>query len=61
MKADKYRILDLLLDNSRMGEFDDMFDYGTVRTERTVSTVRAFILFVLDDVLLYCILLLLLV
>ena len=50
MKADKYRILDLLLDNSRMGEFDDMFDYGTVRTERTVSTVRAFILFVLDGV-----------
>lgn len=57
MKADKYRILDLLLDNSRMGEFDDMFDYGTVRA---VRTVRAFILFVLDDVLLYCILLLVL-
>ena len=47
MKADKYRILDLLLDNSRMGEFDDMFDYGTVRA---VRTVRAFILFVLDGV-----------
>lgn len=31
MKADKHTVLNLLIDNSRMQEFDDMFDFGTVR------------------------------
>ena len=30
MRADKMKILNLLVDNSRMTEFDDMFDFGTV-------------------------------
>lgn len=28
MHADKWRILDLLMDNSRLGDYDDMFSHG---------------------------------
>jgi hypothetical protein len=48
MHADKHTILNLLIDNSRMGEFDDMYDFGTVRSLLTLSNIAAAITIIIN-------------
>ena len=43
MHADKWRILDLLMDNTRLGDYDEMFSHGQLlHTVDDRTAVRGF-------------------